>query len=85
MIAPIDLPAPIATSEKVTITYEARIGDTSTGGDLGGGTVDPTSETITKGSKVAQGSTATAAEGYKFVGWGYKNSSGGYGHVSNQS
>lgn len=58
--------------EMVTISYEAWTSD----GKKGGGTVNPESEKIVKGGKVAEGSTAKAADGYKFVKWTYKKTDG---------
>ncbi|MBE6111932.1 MAG: hypothetical protein E7195_02775 [Peptococcaceae bacterium] len=48
--------------EEVTINYEVV-------GPAGSGTVNPASETVKVLSGTAQGSTATANEGYRFVGW----------------
>ncbi len=51
--------------KEVTINYVAV-------GPKGAGSVDPTTETVKLKSGTAQGSTATAYDGFKFVGW-YKD------------
>lgn len=50
------------TEKEATINYQVV-------GPEGCGTVSPTSETLKVLSGTAQGSTATAADGYRFVGW----------------